>query len=125
MVCNICVCLCVCVLFVFACKHVVAHRIVVSIAGPQMQSDFLYQMGIDVRFLSLLKSVSNDDMPAMQQLMNAYLTMTDNRKMGSRFKTMCISSLKEGEAPTGFELIRPIPRESDKGPLLVHSRKVE
>lgn len=76
----------------------------VRFAGPLTQRVFLKNMGIDARLKSLLNE--NKDSQAREKILRGYEYMTDNEKMGKRFKVMAIMqkdrALVEDLPMTGF-----------------------
>jgi len=74
----------------------------VKIWGPQNQGNFLYQMGIDVRLLQVLR---NPNIPEamLTNIIGAYHRLTSNKEMGSQYQVMCVTS-PLNDAPAGFAL---------------------
>lgn len=76
--------------------------------GPQTQRNFLLEMGIDARLVSLLKNPNITDQD-VEHLTYAYERLTSETDMGTRFKVMAVSeALPNGEQPTGFEICPPL-----------------
>jgi NADH dehydrogenase [ubiquinone] 1 alpha subcomplex assembly factor 7 len=79
----------------------------VRLAGPITQRTWLKNMGIDQRLKNLL--AENKDSENRKKLVRGYEYMTDNEKMGSRFKVMAVVPKERAEYSdqlpvTGFHI---------------------
>jgi len=71
--------------------------------GPQNQNHFLYQMGIDVRLMQILRNPEIDD-EMQKRIVGAYERLIDKDGMGSQYKVLCVSS-PASICPAGFDII--------------------
>lgn len=83
----------------------------VKVWGVQNQSHFLYQMGIDVRLLQVLR---NPDLPEsmLTNTIGAFNRLTSDSEMGRQYQVMCVTSPLNAP-PAGFELApkpKPFPK---------------
>ena len=76
--------------------------------GPTTQRNFLLELGIEARLLSLLKNLSDkatDDSTA-EELAEAYRRLIGTEQMGNIYKALCITrqrpSSGEAKIPAGF-----------------------
>lgn len=67
----------------------------VRLGGPITQREFLKNMGIDNRLKNLLKE--NKDSKIREKILRGYEYITDNEKMGQRFKVMAIVNRTRAE----------------------------
>merc|ERR1712072_555756 len=72
----------------------------VRLAGPITQRTWLKNMGIDQRLKNLM--AENKETGMREKLVRGYEYMTDNEKMGQRFKVMAV--VPKGRAEFGEQL---------------------
>ncbi|KAG2379565.1 hypothetical protein C9374_006682 [Naegleria lovaniensis] len=75
----------------------------VRVYGPQYQSDFLHQLGMDTRFAKLLQNPKLSDEQA-EAMIQSYERLTHSTQMGHHYKAMCMMNMPSKQPPSGFEM---------------------
>lgn len=75
----------------------------VRVYGPQYQSDFLHQLGMDTRFAKLLQNPKLSD-EQVEAMIKSYERLTHPTQMGHHYKAMCMVNMPSKQPPTGFEI---------------------